>query len=124
MALAAMTSLTAARADQLYGGTDTVRDVFVFTTPGNGPVGVGHDTVFEFHHGVDDIYLKLMDADRALTGNQDFIYNGTTPKAHAVWFTVSGTDVLVHGDVNGNTVADFEIKLSQVTMVSAIDFIL
>lgn len=30
----------------------------------------------------------------------------------------------MHGDVNGNTVADFEIKLSQVTKVSAIDVIL
>ena len=111
--------------DLLYGGSDTVQDVFVFgSAAGTGVGASARDVIYDFRSGTDDIDLRGIDANSATAGDQTFTFNGKTAKANSIWFVVSGTDVIVRGDVNGNTTADFEIQLSGVSALVAADFLL
>lgn len=108
--------------DSLSGGYGT--DVFQFSGVAETAVGTGRDAVLDFLSGADDIDLGAIDANSALAGNQAFLFNATTARANAIWYVVSGTDVIVKGDVNGNTTADFEIALKGVSALVAGDFLL
>lgn len=110
--------------DVLAGGVDGDRDVFVFNSIGDSAVGAGRDVVQNFTSGVDDIDLRGIDANGALAGDQAFAFHGTTAAAHSVWFTVSGGDAVLNGDVNGDGVADFQIGLTGLTSLVAGDFLL
>lgn len=111
--------------DLLYGGGGADQDVFVFSAITESAVGTAtRDLVYNFVSGQDDLDLRGIDANSATAGDQAFTFNGKTAKAHAIWFVVSGTDVIVRGDVNGNTTADFEILLSGVSTLGAGDFLL
>ena len=103
---------------------DGDRDVFVFNSIGDSAVGAGRDVVQNFTSGVDDIDLRGIDANGALAGDQAFAFHGTTAAAHSVWFTVSGGDAVLNGDVNGDGVADFQIGLTGLTSLVAGDFLL
>ena len=111
--------------DLLYGWDDNSRDVFVFNAITETDVGAtARDVVYDFVSGQDDLDLRGIDANSAMAGDQQLTFNSTTAKAYSVWFVVSGTDVIVRGDVNGNTTADFEIQLSGVSTLGAGDFLL
>ena len=111
--------------DLLYGGGGADRDVFVFSTTTETAAGTAtRDLVYNFVSGQDDLDLRGIDANSAASGDQAFTFNGKIAKANAIWFVVSGTDVIVRGDVNGNTTADFEIQLSGVSALVAADFLL
>jgi Ca2+-binding RTX toxin-like protein len=110
--------------DALYGGVDTVRDVFLFTNPLQSPKGLLHDSIFDMVQGVDRINLHDIDAATDKPGNQDFTFNGSKGAAHAVWFVDSGTNILVRADVTGDARADFEIRVANIDMLTAGDFIL
>lgn len=110
--------------DVLDGGADTTRDVFVFARATHSAVGDLRDVIRHFTPGLDDLNVTLMDANSQSAGNQNFTFNGTAAKANAVWYTAATGGIIVKGDVTGDRVADFEIKLEGITGISAGDFIL
>lgn len=118
------TLVAGAGKDTLYGGVDGVRDVFVFASTTHSVVGAKRDSIYDFVSGVDDLDLSGLDANTSLTGDQSFAFSGTTAAAHAVWFAASRSEVIVRADVNGDKVADVEIRLVGVTALTAGDFIL
>lgn len=115
-------------ADQLFGGAgaDTLiggagADVFIFQTLSDSAVGAA-DTLTDFTRGLDRIDLRSIDANINLRGDQAFNFIGTgsfTGQAGQLHM-VNG---VVSGDVNGDGIADFEIKVLNVTL-SATDFYL
>jgi Ca2+-binding RTX toxin-like protein len=120
-------------ADSLYGGADKVKDVFDYNTVADSKTGTARDKVYDFIAKIDKIDLSGMDANTATakTGDQAFIFNNTTAKANSVWYAVKDVDgnsttkdIVIYGDVDNNTTADFEIGLVGVTSVAATDFIL
>ena len=119
--------------DSLYGGVDKVKDVFDFNAIEESKTGTARDKVYDFVTLTDKIDLSGIDANTASTkaGDQAFVFNGTTAKANTVWYKVADVDgntatkdIIVYGDVNGNTTADFEIALVGVTAIAAADFVL
>lgn len=107
--------------DALYGGADRVRDSFVFAAAADSAVGAGRDVVHDFVSGIDLIDLERIDADTRVAGDQDFTL-GTGPRAHAVWWSKAGADLLVCGDVNGDRAADFEIRVTGLGALALGDF--
>lgn len=109
-----------AGADWLDGGAG--RDTFTFhfmdeTLPG------ARDTICDFVSGVDLIDLSFIDANAALTGNQSFLYVGVNP------FTglpgqLNFQNSTLSADINGDAVADFQINIPGVPLLSAADFFL
>jgi hypothetical protein len=98
-------------------------------------VGTARDKVYDFIAKIDKIDLSGIDANTATTktatGDQGFFFNNTTAKANSVWYKVvdvdgntATKDIVIYGDVNGNTTADFEIGLVGVTSIAATDFVL
>jgi Ca2+-binding RTX toxin-like protein len=119
--------------DSLYGGVDKVKDVFDFNTITESKVGTTRDKVYDFIAKIDKIDLGGIDANTATakTGDQAFLFNGTTAKANSVWYKVADVDgssatkdIVLYADVDGNTTADFEIGLVGVTSIAATDFVL
>lgn len=109
--------------DQLYAGVDSQRDVFVFDDLHTG-TGAARDSVFNFVSGIDDLDLGQIDADSATAGDDGFAFGGAAAGAHSVWLAASGADVIVFGDVNGDAVADFEIRIAAIGSLGAGDFVL
>jgi Ca2+-binding RTX toxin-like protein len=111
--------------DLLYGGAaDATRDVFVFNAVTDSAKGAARDVIFDFVSGVDDISLSGIDANGSLAGNQAFTWGGTTATANAVWYTVSGANILVRGDVDGDAVYDFEIQIAGIGSLTNADVVL
>lgn len=110
--------------DLLYGGVDTVRDVFIFNSVAESVSGATRDIVYNFASGTDDIKLNLIDANSLLAGDQAFGFNGTSATANSLWFVDVGTDIIVRGDISGDSVYDFEIRIVNINTVVAGDFIL
>ncbi len=111
--------------DLLYGGAnDGATDVFVFTAITDSAKGAARDVIFDFVSGSDDIDLTGIDANTAQNGNQAFTWGATTAAANAVWYTVSGSSVLLRGDVNGDGVFDFEIQIAGVNTLTVTDLLL
>jgi serralysin len=106
--------------DALVGGAGA--DVFDFdsrkeTLPG------AWDTIRDFLRGADHIDLRTIDANTLVGGNQAFSFigkSGFTGKAGQLKF---GGGVL-SGDINGDTVADFQINVSGRSVLSKSDFYL
>ena len=82
------------------------------------------DVIADFCRGYDLIDLQTIDADPdAANGNQSFIYiseRSFSGRCGELRFA-SG---VVQGDTNGDRIADFAIKLSNITALAATDFIL
>lgn len=110
--------------DALSGGADNLRDVFDFNVASESAVGVRRDQINQFVHGTDKIDLSDIDANSANGGNGKFTFAGTTPKAHAVWFTSVVGGAIVSGDVNGDKTPDFELFVANNTSMKVGDFIL
>ncbi|CTQ34811.1 hypothetical protein [Jannaschia rubra] len=111
--------------DILYGGAgDGARDVFVFSTVADSPVGTNRDVVYDFVSGIDDFEFAAIDANTSIAGDQAFVFSGTTAQAHAIWFTASGADLVVRADNNGDKVADMEVMVANIGALMAGDFVL
>ena len=117
-------------ADSLYGGLDRVRDVFNFDNVADS-TSKSRDKIYNFLSGTDDLDLTDIDANNSISENQNFTFNYQTAKANAVWYKsaeVDGfkatKDIIVYGDVNGDSLADFEIGLVGITSLNVADFIL
>jgi Ca2+-binding RTX toxin-like protein len=110
--------------DLLVGGTDRGGDTFMFNSHKDSK-NSAPDTIRDFTRGSDVIQLTLIDADVNQDGNQKFAFSGTTKAANSVWIVREANgDVLVRGDVNGNTKPDFEILVEDVGTLSRWDFLL
>ena len=110
--------------DKLYAGVDSNRDVFVYTKATDSKKGSKRDLIYNFDSGEDDILLKGIDADTSTNGNQSFSFSDGAA-GNSVWTQTLGTNnLLVRGDVNGDSVYDFEIQLIGITSLNENDFIL
>lgn len=111
--------------DWLIG--DGGADIFVFKTPGGTATGAP-DTLVDFSALEGDrIDLREMDANTTLAGDQAFTLGGSAFSGLAgeliQTLDDSGRPVL-RGDINGDAVADFEIRLSGGPVLTASDFLL
>ena len=99
-------------------------DKFDFNLTTESVKGVNRDVILDFVRAQGDkIDLSTIDADTdGTTGNQAFAFIGT-----AAFTGVDGqlrcSAGIIQGDVNGDRVADFEIKVNPATLLAA-DFIL
>ena len=108
--------------DRLTGGTEA--DVFIFgATSDTGKTVKTRDVITDFRSGVDDIDLRGIDADTGTVGNQAFSFIGGTAFGGVAGELRFAAGV-VSGDVDGDSVADFQIGLTGVTNVAAGDFLL
>jgi serralysin len=108
--------------DLLTGGLDA--DTFDFNSISESKKGALRDQVLDFTRlQGDKIDLTTIDADTSANpGNDVFKFIGTAAfKGGGGEIRCSGG--IIQGDVDGNKVADFEIKVNLATMVAA-DFFL
>jgi Ca2+-binding RTX toxin-like protein len=111
--------------DQLTGGTGADRFQFA---DGDALTGNRADVILDFSSSAGDIIqLNLMDAN-ANTGADDrftFIGEGEfSGVAGQLRFEHANGDTIVSGDVNGDSIADFEIQLSGLHTLTSSDFML
>jgi Ca2+-binding RTX toxin-like protein len=107
--------------DKLTGGTNA--DTFVFDNTTLGDV----DTIVDFRRSEGDkIRMSGVDANANLAGHQDFVFIGTgafTGQAGQLHYSSNGLETLLTGDINGDAVADFTIKLTDAPGLISSDFI-
>ncbi len=108
--------------DKLYGGTGA--DDFIYNDGETGKTSTTRDIIYDFVKGTDDLDLRYVDANTKKSGDQAFVYSGTTADNNEVWYKKSGANVIVYGDNTGDGVADFAIELRNVSSLSATDFLL
>ncbi|MFE0756486.1 hypothetical protein ACFW16_21165 [Inquilinus sp. NPDC058860] len=112
--------------DTLTGGTGA--DRFVLSSTAHSPVGGGADLITDFSHAqADKIDLHLIDANTGAGGDQAFSFIGTgayTGAAGQLRYVVSGGVTTIGGDLNGDKVTDFQIKLTGSIALVAGDFVL
>ncbi len=118
--------------DFLTGGGNS--DVFRYSNLGDSKAGVTRDDIVDFNPGtsataVDRIDLSAIDA-KTGPGNQGFTFIGTAPftgiSKGQLRVRKSGTSAIIEGDVTGDHVPDFEIRLlniADLTKLTSIDFI-
>nr|WP_319512889.1 DUF4214 domain-containing protein [uncultured Cohaesibacter sp.] len=110
--------------DTLYAGNDNATDTFVYLKTGDSLANANHDTIYLFDSGEDEIDMNGIDANTNIAGNQVFTFSSTTATANSVWYETNGADLFVYADVNGDTVADFELQLASVNSLTRADFVL
>jgi serralysin len=113
--------------DELTGGLGA--DHFVFRSEAQStPSALQRDVIADFErlHG-DRIDLSAIDANRHLAGDQSFTFVGTSGFSKTpgeLRYEYSKNVTLIHGDTNGDGVADFSIELSRKVVLGATDFML
>ena len=119
--------------DKLHGarGQDTLSggngaDLFVFKTANDSTFSLAQrDTITDFTTAQHDIIdLTAIDAEANVAGDQAFHlittrFNGNVGELRVV---VSGSNLIVMGDINGDGIGDFALLLQNVASVSAVDF--
>ncbi len=120
--------------DVMTGGTD--RDIFDFNSvPETGKTTSTRDVITDFKSGEDKLDLSGIDASMRSSGDQAFRFiasaggpfSGAAGELRYFLEDRSGTAndrTIVHGDVNGDKVADFQIELSGLKALTAGDFLL
>jgi serralysin len=106
--------------DTLIGGNGADTFDFNLITESRGST---IDTISDFVRGIDHIDLRSIDASTKASGNQAFSFIGASAfsgKAGQLKFS-AGT---VSGDVNGDKVADFQIKVAGLSKLDKGDFYL
>ncbi|WP_321447173.1 hypothetical protein [uncultured Cohaesibacter sp.] len=112
-------------ADSMYAGVDNGVDTFIFNSINDSKVGdVLHDTIYGFDNGEDKIDLSGIDANSSTGANDAFAFSGTTATANSVWYETDGSDIMLYADVNGDTTADFEVRLADTGSLTAADITL
>ncbi|MBX3575903.1 MAG: calcium-binding protein [Rhizobiaceae bacterium] len=116
-----------AGADTLHGGAG--RDRFVFLKPQDSTVAAsGRDTILDFSRADRDrIDLSAIDASSKIAKDQRFAFIGTSAfsgKDGELRYHKQGGSTLVQGDINGDGVADFAIRIVGNINLKAADFIL
>lgn len=98
--------------DRIFAGVDAAQDTFVYRKASDSlPGAARRDKLFQYDTGEDKIDMSFIDADVSQAGFQSLSLSYTGPKANSVWLAGSGAGMLVKGDVNGDTTADFVIQI-------------
>jgi serralysin len=112
-------------ADLLFGGSG--RDTFIFTSVGDAGYGSNRDVIGDFASGFDTIDLRSIDANTKIGKDQAFTFvaqQSTSAVANSItWHQADGVTI-VQGEVNGDSIADFQIQLAGVQSLSASNFVL
>jgi Ca2+-binding RTX toxin-like protein len=112
--------------DTLIGGAGA--DTFVLRSVAESGVGGGQrDVITDFLSGTDKIDFTGIDANTGAAGDQAFSMIGTaafTGVAGQLRYNWVGTDTVMHGDVNGDGVADFQLVLTGNQTFVAADLLL
>ncbi|OWJ65590.1 S8 family serine peptidase [Inquilinus limosus] len=112
--------------DTLSGGAGADRFVYGSTT--QSPVGARSDLITDFSHAQSDrVDLSAIDADTGMTGNQAFSFIGSALYGHhagELRFAQSGGLTTIAGDINGDGVSDFHIRLTGAIALVVADFVL
>jgi serralysin len=107
-------------ADRLNGGGGT--DTFVFeTTAQSAPAS--RDVIDNFASGVDRMDLRAIDANSNAVGDQAFLFIGSSA-FHGKAGELNFRSGIVSGDVNGDGLADFQVKVMNLSALSGSDFLL
>lgn len=113
-------------ADVLSGGTGP--DMFIYkSTLDSSPLADLGDRITHFRSAEGDrIDLRAIDADRATDWDDAFtlITTAFTGVAGQLCISVSGTDLIVSGDVTGDGTADFAILVLNTATLTTTDFAL
>ncbi len=119
-----------AGADTLSGGTaDSLVDIFIYAAVGDSTVATaGRDIIVDFQSGADRISFAPIDANSVGgTANDAFVFNATgafSGIAGELISVQSGSDQIVQGDTNGDSIADFAVLVAGVGPLTAGDFVL
>jgi Ca2+-binding RTX toxin-like protein len=106
----------------LAGGSGL--DRFDFNTLLDSVKGANRDVISLFSRSDHDrIDLSTIDANRAVAGNQAFHVIGAQP-FHDIAGEVRFAGGILQGDVNGDGISDFEIKVPGVNTLVAADLVL
>ncbi|WP_342236726.1 S8 family serine peptidase [Inquilinus sp. OTU3971] len=113
--------------DTLAGGAGA--DRFAYGSAWESQVGAGSDRITDFSHAQGDkVDLSVIDADTGLAGNQAFVFIGSglyTHHAGELRFALTDpTTTTIAGDINGDGVSDFQIRLTGLIGLVAADFVL
>ncbi len=109
--------------DTLTGGTNN--DSFIYKSVSDSPAGAGRDVITDFKgNGAaagDKIDLHAIDANVLKSGNQDFIWNGSTAGgAGTLWYKAG----VLHGNIDGDAPAEFQIQLTGAPPLHVSDIVL
>ncbi|TSD85486.1 calcium-binding protein [Mycobacterium sp. KBS0706] len=112
--------------DTLFGYAGA--DRFVFGSIGDSVVGANADRITDFSHAQGDrIDLSAIDAKTGVAGDQAFTFIGTalyTGVAGQLRCASDGVITAIGGDVDGDGVSDFHIRLTGQIGLTAADFVL
>lgn len=112
--------------DIMTGGDG--RDRFIFNDiVETGETAATRDIVRDFVKGEDLIVLTGVDADTTAAGNQGFLFiddDAFTGAAGQLRSFLQGANTVIEGDVDGDSVADFQVLLNGNINLSALDFAL
>ena len=121
-------------ADILTGGTgtDTLTggagaDRFDWNSSAEAGKGTARNVVTDFARGSDKLDLAGIEARADSTGKNAFNFIGETAFGGIdgqLRFIDGGSYAIIQGDINGDRIADFEIRLEGITNLSSTDFIL
>jgi Ca2+-binding RTX toxin-like protein len=100
-----------------------------------GKTSSKRDVIKDFTHGSDNIDLSTIDANGSAAGSAAFkflaakgaAFTGVAGQLHWYQQNLSGTasdKTIIEGDLNGDRRADFQIQLSGLKTLSAVDFVL
>ena len=106
--------------DFLTGGSG--EDTFDFNSIRESVVGTRRDVITDFHRSeLDVVDLSTIDANELIGGNQSFTFIGGL-RFHGDAGELRFISGAISGDTDGNGVADFQIKVSNITKMFADDF--
>ncbi|MEP3918475.1 calcium-binding protein [Ascidiaceihabitans sp.] len=108
---------------------DGEADVFQFMSVAESPDdGATRTIIRDFELGIDKVDLSFIDADTNSTSDDTFSFIGNTAftgTAGELKYSITpGGDLLLRADINGDGVANMQIKLDDLQSISATDFIL
>ena len=111
--------------DALVGGMGA--DRFDWDSASEAGKGTSRDVVLDFVRGADKLDLSGIDAKGSATTNDAFSFIGSSAfsgSAGQLRFYDGGGFAIVQGDTNGDKVADFEIRVDNLTSLQSTDFLL
>ncbi len=112
--------------DTLSGGAGA--DRFVYGSAAQSLIGAGSDLITDFSHAqTDRIDLAAIDAVSTVTGDQAFSFIGSALFGHhagELRFGQADGVTTIAGDINGDGISDFAIRLTGVIALVAADFVL
>jgi Ca2+-binding RTX toxin-like protein len=113
-----------AGADRLVGGSN--QDNFVFKSLSD--FSSGRDVIVDLRPAdYDRIDLRALDASNQTSGDQAFRFIGSAAFSRSeaeLRFEISGSDIVVSGDINGDGVADFSVRVLNLSSISSNCFLL